>query len=290
MQGGYAQFWESQTVRCQLPGHGRLQTAGISARARDERASAIAADRRSHTTSRRLLTCHPVALGFYKGKTKMQSAHCDLTRQRKQQAMALSTEARGGHLNLGKKICVPQDIMTEELQLPSNRGSRMFQERMKRAERFTLENAANPPTCYPVLNPVSHIQMPQNTQGGKENVRTEVIVQPRKMLVTTLDKTVAKKGTPNVIAPGYAGPLKEMPMEKFNLTKQYLTHYRCFNRAPIPFNREAQAPRLVPIPRAEVVEAQGLPIQNSDRAGRQHNFNRAPRGWGINYNPESIEL
>ncbi|XP_061092326.1 myozenin-2-like isoform X2 [Conger conger] len=228
-----------------------------------------------------------------------------------------------GRLNLGKKICVPQDIMTEELQLPSNRGSRMFQERMKRAERFTLENAANPPTCYPVLNPVSHIQMPQNTQGGKENVRTEVIVQPRKMLVTTLDKTVAKKGTPNVIAPGYAGPLKEMPMEKFNLTvtpkgycspwrealgpsvnsqftfnlpspeppqKQYLTHYRCFNRAPIPFNREAQAPRLVPIPRAEVVEAQGLPIQNSDRAGRQHNFNRAPRGWGINYNPESIEL
>lgn len=46
-------------------------------------------------------------------------------------------------LNLGKKISVPKDVMMEELNLSSNRGSRMFQERQKRAERFTLENTAN---------------------------------------------------------------------------------------------------------------------------------------------------
>ena len=46
-------------------------------------------------------------------------------------------------LNLGKKISVPKDVMMEELNLPSNRGSRMFQERQKRVERFTLENAAD---------------------------------------------------------------------------------------------------------------------------------------------------
>ena len=46
-------------------------------------------------------------------------------------------------LNLGKKISVPKDIMMEELNLSSNRGSRMFQERQKRAERFTLENSVN---------------------------------------------------------------------------------------------------------------------------------------------------
>lgn len=46
-------------------------------------------------------------------------------------------------LNLGKKMSVPKDIMMEELNLSSNRGSRMFQERQKRAERFTLENAVN---------------------------------------------------------------------------------------------------------------------------------------------------
>lgn len=48
-----------------------------------------------------------------------------------------------GSLNLGKKISVPKDVMMEELNLTSNRGSRMFLERQKRAERFTLENIAN---------------------------------------------------------------------------------------------------------------------------------------------------
>ncbi len=48
-----------------------------------------------------------------------------------------------GGLNLGKKISVPKDVMMEELNLPSNRGSRMFQERQRRVERFTLENAAS---------------------------------------------------------------------------------------------------------------------------------------------------
>lgn len=46
-------------------------------------------------------------------------------------------------LNLGKKISVPKDVMMEELNLSTNRGSRMFLERQKRAERFTLENIAN---------------------------------------------------------------------------------------------------------------------------------------------------
>lgn len=48
-------------------------------------------------------------------------------------------------LNLGKKISVPKDVMMEELNLSSNRGSRMFQERQRRAEKFTLENVANGP-------------------------------------------------------------------------------------------------------------------------------------------------
>lgn len=44
-------------------------------------------------------------------------------------------------LDLGKKISVPQDIMMEELNLHSNKGSRMFQARQKRSEKFTLEGA-----------------------------------------------------------------------------------------------------------------------------------------------------
>ena len=48
-----------------------------------------------------------------------------------------------GGLKLGKKISVPQDVMMEELNLPSNRGSRMFQERQRRVEKYILESVAN---------------------------------------------------------------------------------------------------------------------------------------------------
>lgn len=53
-------------------------------------------------------------------------------------------------LDLGKKISIPQDVMMEELKLMSNRGSRMFHERLKRVERFTVENA-NTQTCVRVF-------------------------------------------------------------------------------------------------------------------------------------------
>uniref|UniRef100_A0A3Q0SDB2 Myozenin 2a n=1 Tax=Amphilophus citrinellus TaxID=61819 RepID=A0A3Q0SDB2_AMPCI len=72
----------------------------------------------------------------------MQSGMNHMTQQRMLQAKALSKEASRG-LNLGKKISVPKDVMMEELNLLSNRGSRMFQERQKRAERFTVESAAD---------------------------------------------------------------------------------------------------------------------------------------------------
>lgn len=62
------------------------------------------------------------------------------------------------HLNLGKKISVPKDVMMEELNLPNrNRGSRMFQERQKRVEKYTLENYANDPQNN---NYVRHIKTP----------------------------------------------------------------------------------------------------------------------------------
>ncbi|CDQ91891.1 unnamed protein product [Oncorhynchus mykiss] len=73
----------------------------------------------------------------------MQSPYDDLAKQRMQQSRALCSEAGREGLNLGKKISIPKDVMMEELNLQSNRGSRMFQERLKRVERFTLENQVN---------------------------------------------------------------------------------------------------------------------------------------------------
>uniref|UniRef100_A0A3Q2ZQ37 Myozenin 3a n=1 Tax=Kryptolebias marmoratus TaxID=37003 RepID=A0A3Q2ZQ37_KRYMA len=157
----------------------------------------------------------------------MQSGLDDVTKQRMLQARALSREARGG-LNLGKKISVPKDVMIEELNLSSNRGSRMFQERLRRAEKFTVENAADDPYSINVhlqANPPQ--QIGPEPQGGKENQAFSV--PGKHSLVVNLQKTVAKKGSPDVLAPGYSGPLKDIPHEKFNTTvipKSYCSPWR----------------------------------------------------------------
>ncbi|XP_008275953.1 myozenin-2 isoform X2 [Stegastes partitus] len=228
----------------------------------------------------------------------MQSGLDDVTKQRMLQARALSREARGG-LNLGKKISVPKDVMMEELNLPSNRGSRMFQERQRRVEKYTLENATdgayNTGTVH--LEAVPPPQIILEPQGGKENQAFSI--------------------------PGYSGPLKEIPHEKFNTTvipKSYCSpwrealgdneellnvinaqlpqlpqglqpaNYRCFNRSPRPFGGTVASKRVIPVIGFEAVESQKLPPVAPDRLCRRPNFNRAPKGWGIDYSPESNEL
>ncbi|XP_047441504.1 myozenin-2-like isoform X2 [Mugil cephalus] len=252
----------------------------------------------------------------------MHSGLDDMTKQRMLQAQALSKEARGG-LNLGKKISVPKDVMMEELNLPSNRGSRMFQERQRRADKFTLENSAaaahNANDVH--LEVIPPPQITQEPQAGKENQAFSI--PGKHSLVMNLQKTVAKKGSPDVLAPGYSGPLKEIPHEKFNTTvipksfsspwrealgsseellnalnaqlpqlppRLQPTNYRCFNRSPMPFGGGMASNRVIPTIGFEAVESQNLPGIALERMCRRPNFNRAPRGWGIDYNPESNEL
>ncbi|XP_028272059.1 myozenin-2-like isoform X2 [Parambassis ranga] len=228
----------------------------------------------------------------------MQSGLDDVTKQRMLQARALSMEAKRG-LNLGKKISVPKDVMIEELNLTSNRGSRMFQERQKRAERFTLESVAN-------------------GAHNNNNVHFEAIPPPQ----TTLEPYAGKENQAFPI-PGYSGPLKEVPHEKFNTTvipKSYCspwsealgqkeellntlntqlpqapqgsqpTSYRCFNRSPMPFGGAMASRRVIPVISFEAVESQTLPGFTLDHMYRRPNFNRAPKGWGPDHGPESNEL
>ncbi|XP_041846537.1 myozenin-2-like isoform X1 [Melanotaenia boesemani] len=251
----------------------------------------------------------------------MQSGLDDLTKQRMLQAQALSREAKGG-FNLGKKISVPKDVMIEELNLTSNRGSRMFQERQRRSEMFTLENISNGPYNTNVhLEAIPPPQSVPERQGGKENQAFSI--PGKHSLVMNLQKTVAKKGSPDVLAPGYSGPLKEIPREKFNTTvipKSYCSpwrealgdneellnainaqlpqlpqrlqpaNYRCFNRSAMPFGGTMSSKRVIPVIGFEAVESRNLPSIALDRMHRRPNFNRAPKGWGIDYSPESNEL
>ncbi|XP_050983049.1 myozenin-2 [Labeo rohita] len=249
----------------------------------------------------------------------MQTAHHSLTKQRQQQAMVLSREAKGG-LNLGKKISVPKDVMMEELNLNTNRGSIMFQERQRRVERFTVENSAEAPTF--TYNQIENQNdMMTDMQGGKENLLYPVA--GKQSLVTTLKNTVAKKGSPNVLAPGYSGPLREIPREKFNATvipKSYCSpwrealggseelmssfnaqveeppqklppaNYRCFNRAAVPFGGPVRSQRVIPVIGFEALEPPNLSSMTLATMSKRRNFNRAPRGWGLEYSPESNDL
>ncbi|KAM8908134.1 LOW QUALITY PROTEIN: myozenin-2 [Spinachia spinachia] len=253
----------------------------------------------------------------------MQSGLDDMTKQRILQAKALCKEARGEGPSLGKKISVPKDVMMEELNLPSNRGSRMFQERQKRVERFTLEkianDACNSSTVHPEANPLSPIF--GEPQGGGENRASSV--PGKHSLVMNLQKTVAKKGSPDVLAPGYSGPLKNVPHEKFNTTvtpksysspwskalgdnvelldaiktqlpqlpqKQQPSNYRSFNRSALPFSGGTTSHTVIPVIAFEAVESQSLPRMALESMCQRPNFNRAPRGWGTGYYPESNEL
>uniref|UniRef100_A0A3P8TDA7 Myozenin 3a n=1 Tax=Amphiprion percula TaxID=161767 RepID=A0A3P8TDA7_AMPPE len=77
------------------------------------------------------------------------------------------------------------------------------------------------------LEAVPPPQIIPEPQGGKENQAFSI--PGKHSLVMNLQKTVAKKGSPDVLAPGYSGPLKEIPHEKFNTTvipKSYCSPWR----------------------------------------------------------------
>ncbi|XP_017347580.1 myozenin-2 [Ictalurus punctatus] len=227
----------------------------------------------------------------------------DLDKERQQQCL----EARGVCLDLGKKISVPQDVMVEELNLHSNRGSRMFQERQKRVERFTLEGVGKR------ADNQSGTLCNEATEGLTDRAHCSTKVSPpeRNNLLPTLHHTVAKKGSSSVLAPGYSGPLKEIPPEKFNFTvipKSYCSpweeqsdnetllatinsqlpepphklgpaNYRCFNRAPMPFGGTTGNTRTLPLPGFELMQAYTEPNLTWERMCDRPNFNRTPRGW-----------
>lgn len=58
----------------------------------------------------------------------------------------------------------------------------------------------------------------------------------------------------------------------------------------MPFGGAMASKRVIPVLSFEPVEPQKLPGAVQERMCQRPNFNRAPRGWGIDYSPESNEL
>ncbi|XP_069055660.1 myozenin-3 [Pleurodeles waltl] len=279
-------------------------------------------------------------------------SHAERTRQQKNRALAIVREITGRgmstnvQLDLGKKVSTPQDVMMEELSLQNNRGSLMYQKRQKRVDRFILEY---PDSTRPAGKHLTTAQIasaaggsagtagPELVDGytdgapGKENYRAEVYVPPSgrrapptapKKLIKSLQKMASQN--PGAIAPGYSGPLMEVPPEKFNVTaipKSYRSpwceeldnhgyavtanvpvdlpepspnsldvEHRSFNRAPIPFGGSTPRQRMVLLPLFEEPSPQPEPPSSLELMGKRRSFNQAPRGWNMKNIPESDDL
>ncbi|XP_009089704.2 myozenin-3 isoform X3 [Serinus canaria] len=141
------------------------------------------------------------------------------------------------HLDLGKKMSTTHDLMIEELSLPNNRGSRLFQQRQKRVQRFVFEHPSGSRQLPGQGASSSHHtgkggpegtvneQMAGENAGGQENYHSElhVAASPQGGPPEVPKKSekvlhMSKVLNPSALAPGYSSPLKEIPHEKFNAT------------------------------------------------------------------------
>ncbi|KAM6949615.1 myozenin-2a [Aplochiton taeniatus] len=236
------------------------------------------------------------------------------TRERKMQAAAICAEIQGPddtEMDLGKKVKAPKDIMLEELSLASNRGSRLFEMRQRRCARFTFESVQNG------TNTQINNGMTLNTENlqtlesqSAENLDQQSKTPPNTPIPTTVPN-------PDSIAPGYNGPLKDVPPEKFNSTavpKSYHSpwdqaiyndpnvadtlgphvheqesqpeapSYKSFNRVATPFGGFNKSPRPAPFKLPEMNSSPDLPLPEYpelqvDTAMNRPTFNRSALGW-----------
>ncbi|XP_070710942.1 myozenin-2-like [Pempheris klunzingeri] len=231
------------------------------------------------------------------------------TSERKMQAAAICREVQAQEdieMDLGKKMSVPKDIMLEELSFASNRGSRLFKMRQRRSEKYTFESTLNENNKQLNNTMVSQGESGNATDShsGENNLGVNQVSSD------TPDTRMAPN--PDRIAPGYGGPLKDIPPEKFNSTsvpKSYhspweqaiisdpaladtlitcmpepepqpdLPGYKSFNRVATPFGGFSKAARPAPIKALEVEPLPDYPELQVETSPNRPSFNRSALGW-----------
>lgn len=236
--------------------------------------------------------------------------------ERKVQAAAICREVQAKEeMDLGKKISVPKDIMLEELSLASNRGSRLFKMRQRRSEKYTFESTQNQNNRQMDNTLVSDMDngtsldghSGENSLGGDQTSTADPAAVPN----------------PQSIAPGYGGPLKDVPPERFNSTalpKSYhspweqaiindpgladtlitqipkpepradLPGYKSFNRVATPFGGFGKTPRPAPIKALPVEPLPEFPDLKGETAVNRPSFNRSALGWVSTGPPPTVSL
>ncbi|XP_035282979.1 myozenin-2-like [Anguilla rostrata] len=228
--------------------------------------------------------------------------------ERKLQAAAICKEVQGSsdaEIDLGKKMSTPKDIMLEELSLSSNRGSRLFKLRQIRSEKYTFENVRNGVNLQ-----MNNGEVPSG-EAAAENGDGPDVDQPPETPPNTPDP---KTPNPESIAPGYEGPLKDVPPEKFNSTaiprsyhspweqaiindpslaetlipkvpspepKPESPEYKSFNRVATPFGGFDKTPPLFVFKTLELdLPPSDAPSPEPQETGvKRPTFNRTASGW-----------
>ncbi|XP_073762437.1 myozenin-2a isoform X3 [Danio rerio] len=223
------------------------------------------------------------------------------TQERKMQAAAICREIHANEeMDLGKKVSAPKEIMLEELSLASNRGSRLFKMRQKRSEKYTFESIQN------------EVNVQHSTDAvfpGPCAEMTNILSDENCLGVDQAPNPL----NPDNIAPGYGGPLKDVPAEKFNCTampksyqspweqaltsdpalaqtllarvpepesKQQIPQYKSFNRVAIPFGGFGKAPK-VPVKAVDSDPELVVPRPAAEVPAivKRPTFNRTASGW-----------
>uniref|UniRef100_A0A8C7PDG0 Myozenin 2b n=2 Tax=Oncorhynchus mykiss TaxID=8022 RepID=A0A8C7PDG0_ONCMY len=197
--------------------------------------------------------------------------------ERKVHAEAISREvhcANWDTMDLGIKVSTPKDIMLEELSLQSNRGSRLFKMRQRRSEKYTFEsiqNEANVQLSRDLL--AENVDSAENKEGSKTLPYTPAPGNP---------------SNPESIAPGYGGPLKDVPAETFNSTaipKSILPWEQAIINDPnLAETLNIRMP--VPEPRPEAPEYKSFNRVATPFGG----FDKAPQSSGITFKLPEIDL
>ncbi|KAM8938683.1 myozenin-2 isoform 1-T1 [Pelodytes ibericus] len=243
-------------------------------------------------------------------------SHQSLQKERREQASAILKEIQGiesESLDFGKKISVPRDIMLEELSLLGNRGARLFKMRQRRSDKYTFENFP-----YEMKPQTIQNQIFQNEKADENALDAAQQFPPQ-----TPPNTPDPRSPPNPdnIAPGYMGPLKEIPPEKFNETavpKYYMSpwqeaignepdllealypkipspgqmaespDFRSFNRAATPFGGFENASRMTPYKVLDFdLSSMNDPTFNMlpNPLSTRRSFNRMAQGWTTEHSP-----
>ncbi|XP_063073910.1 myozenin-1b [Engraulis encrasicolus] len=191
--------------------------------------------------------------------------------------------------DLGTKIKTPKEVMLEELTLMKGKGSRMFQMRQQRVEKFIVstENMQNLQDLTPtfgcdLLPPVPPKPEPKeevDEAAEKERRRREYV----KTYVSPWER--AMKDNQELRATMHA----KMPGPKVH---QDLPKFKSFNKLAMPFGGFEKGSKLLTFQAPELKapeEEELVPALQCDIRSRP-SFNRTPIGWVCNDDPTSIHM